>query len=537
VDCIITDPPYHITDPSSITFVGSKPTSVKKRWGHWEKDTFEQYEEMVCGVIDHSKRLLKENKCLLMWLRAEYGGHFARYAETIGFKLFSTLIWCLSGGTVLYVKTPTREGPMTVHDLFKLDPSTVKLWNGEKWTQVLGMSKNPTPDKLEMVLRSGERISCTNEHKWPTQRGLIEAMNLQIGDILDSCILPEPENPERGLDVGWFVGLYIAEGSMSDTTIQFAGHVKEVERYDRIKNLAEGFGGTARLYSYKGNTQIIHVDCPVLNAVLKMYVSGRIARDKRLSPKCWLRDNAFLDQVLQGYLDGDGHWDGQRWRLGFTRNYRLEESLRTLCARLGYQLRLNLAKVSYQDGKKDAFKGEIRKAISKHHNVKSDQEIVKIRNPRFKRDYYDIGVEDEPHLFSLASGVLTHNSKPNPVPHIRKTNYRSSFEYCMVVANGDKSDPFHFLSQKRMTNVFKHPIGQKETDHPTEKPESLFNWHVEVHTDPGDTILDPFMGSGTSGVSCAKLGRNFIGVELNKKYYAMADKRIAEAQSQMRMPL
>jgi len=221
VDCIITDPPYHITNPSSITFVGSVPTSVKKRWGHWEKDTFEEYEEMVCGVIDESKRLLKENKCLLMWLRAEYGGYFARYAETQGWKLLSTLIW----------------------------------------------------------------------------------------------------------------------------------------------------------------------------------------------------------------------------------------------------------------------------------------------------------------------------NKPNPVPHIRKTNYRSAFEYCMVVCNGDKSVPFNFLSQKRMTNVFNHPIGQKETDHPTEKPVSLFNWHVEVHTDPGDTVLDPFMGSGTTGASCAKTGRNFIGIELNPDYYKIAEKRIAEAQSQMRMSL
>ena len=88
-----------------------------------------------------------------------------------------------------------------------------------------------------------------------------------------------------------------------------------------------------------------------------------------------------------------------------------------------------------------------------------------------------------------------------------------------------------------MTNVFNHPIGQKETDHPTEKPVSLFNWHIEVHTDPGDTVLDPFVGSGTTGVSCAKTGRNFIGIELNPDYYKIAEKRIAEAQSQMRMSL
>ena len=80
--------------------------------------------------------------------------------------------------------------------------------------------------------------------------------------------------------------------------------------------------------------------------------------------------------------------------------------------------------------------------------------------------------------FKLFSSLIWE--KPNPVPHIRKTNYRSSFEYCMVVCNGDKSVPFHFLSQERMKNVYKHPIGNKETSHPTEKPLSLFNWHIQI---------------------------------------------------------
>ena len=54
---------------------------------------------------------------------------------------------------------------------------------------------------------------------------------------------------------------------------------------------------------------------------------------------------------------------------------------------------------------------------------------------------------------------------------------------------------------------------------------------------PGDTILDPFMGSGTTGVACVQTGRNFIGIEIEPKYYEIAEKRIAEAQLQMRMPI
>jgi DNA modification methylase len=52
-------------------------------------------------------------------------------------------------------------------------------------------------------------------------------------------------------------------------------------------------------------------------------------------------------------------------------------------------------------------------------------------------------------------------------------------------------------------------------------------------TNPGDTILDPFMGSGTTGVACVKTGRNFIGMELDKGYYDIAQRRIEQAQMQL----
>jgi len=56
-------------------------------------------------------------------------------------------------------------------------------------------------------------------------------------------------------------------------------------------------------------------------------------------------------------------------------------------------------------------------------------------------------------------------------------------------------------------------------------------------TDETDTIFDPFMGSGTTGVACMQLGRNFIGCEIDPTYYAIAEKRIKQAQMQMLLPL
>ena len=73
--------------------------------------------------------------------------------------------------------------------------------------------------------------------------------------------------------------------------------------------------------------------------------------------------------------------------------------------------------------------------------------------------------------------------------------------------------------------------------HPTQKPLPLMRWIIERQTNEGDTILDPFMGSGTTGVACVQTGRNFIGIEIDEGYFKIAEKRIADAQQQMRLPL
>lgn len=69
--------------------------------------------------------------------------------------------------------------------------------------------------------------------------------------------------------------------------------------------------------------------------------------------------------------------------------------------------------------------------------------------------------------------------------------------------------------------------------HITQKPVWVMKWILENYTKPGATIFDPFMGSGTTGVACVKTGRNFIGIELDPGYFAIAEKRIAEAQMQL----
>lgn len=74
---------------------------------------------------------------------------------------------------------------------------------------------------------------------------------------------------------------------------------------------------------------------------------------------------------------------------------------------------------------------------------------------------------------------------------------------------------------------------QSDADgHPCPKPLKLMKWIVTNFTEPGDTVFDPFTGSGTTGVAALKLERNFVGCELDKKYHAIAQRRLEDAAAQ-----
>lgn len=87
--------------------------------------------------------------------------------------------------------------------------------------------------------------------------------------------------------------------------------------------------------------------------------------------------------------------------------------------------------------------------------------------------------------------------------------------------------------KRYMWNGMLKANNERRGDHPTQKPVGIMEWAIS-HTD-GESVLDPFMGSGTTGVACANLGRKFIGIELHEKYFDIACERIAGAYSQGRL--
>jgi site-specific DNA-methyltransferase (adenine-specific) len=78
-------------------------------------------------------------------------------------------------------------------------------------------------------------------------------------------------------------------------------------------------------------------------------------------------------------------------------------------------------------------------------------------------------------------------------------------------------------------------VGDRLQKHPTEKPLGLLVQWVYQFSDKGESVLDPFMGSGTTGVACMNLGRKFIGIEIEERYFDIACERIENAQRQNRL--
>ena len=101
-------------------------------------------------------------------------------------------------------------------------------------------------------------------------------------------------------------------------------------------------------------------------------------------------------------------------------------------------------------------------------------------------------------------------------------NNRDDGIYAGWVPNGRYlSDQYHPKSILEFSNA-----SQKGKSHPTQKPEALMEYLIKTYTNPGDTVMDNCMGSGTTGVAAVRNGRFFIGMELDEGYFKIAQDRI-----------
>ena len=91
---------------------------------------------------------------------------------------------------------------------------------------------------------------------------------------------------------------------------------------------------------------------------------------------------------------------------------------------------------------------------------------------------------------------------------------------------GRKIDSMPDLRVPSSWQKFNVACGNEKTKHPTQKPVALMEYLIKTYTNEGETVLDFTMGSGSTGVACKNLNRNFIGIELDDEYFKIAEKRI-----------
>jgi DNA modification methylase len=136
------------------------------------------------------------------------------------------------------------------------------------------------------------------------------------------------------------------------------------------------------------------------------------------------------------------------------------------------------------------------------------------------------------NIVVFGNGHMTYNpqmEEGKPYKDIRKNGSE--------IRNGGRIQNEHKLGYKKFVPVIntgtRHPLSVRKVQkynrkgqHPTEKPLELYEWLVNSYTNPGDTVLDFCMGSGTTGRACKKLERNFIGIELDPDYFEDATTRM-----------
>lgn len=118
--------------------------------------------------------------------------------------------------------------------------------------------------------------------------------------------------------------------------------------------------------------------------------------------------------------------------------------------------------------------------------------------------------------------------KSNPMPRNVNRRYVQDMEFAIWAVRKNSKWIFNKPTEKPyLRSLFSASVvsGSEKVGHPTQKSLSVMKSIISIHTNENQLILDPFMGSGTTGVAAIELGRNFIGIEKEKKYFEMAKRR------------
>lgn len=166
----------------------------------------------------------------------------------------------------------------------------------------------------------------------------------------------------------------------------------------------------------------------------------------------------------------------------------------------------------------DALIAECHRVLKKKGNLLIFMSIIKVET------IINIALN---HNFYYKTVGIWH--KTNPMPRNMNLQFVNSTETWLHFVNdaatgtfNNKGKVIHDFVESSTINNSERKFGK----HPTQKPLQIMSHFIDILSDENDCILDPFMGSGSTGVACELLKRKFVGIELSKEYYEIAKKRI-----------
>lgn len=178
--------------------------------------------------------------------------------------------------------------------------------------------------------------------------------------------------------------------------------------------------------------------------------------------------------------------------------------------------------MSYKDWKKsmDSFFRYSSKLIKSGGSMIVFMSIIKVETI--------ISIAEKYGFYYKTTGIW---HKKNPMPRNKDLQFINSNECWVYFTYKKHTGTFnnngkviHDFIETGLTSFTEKKFGK----HPTQKPVPLMEWFIKILTNEGDLVLDPFMGSGSSGVASKLLERNFIGIEINPRYFSIAAKRMEE---------
>ena len=370
---------------------------------------------------------------------------------------------------------------------------------------------------------NGLIIQASPEHIFPVKQTNKHLQELPLKMFKTGSLIWNPmeyDLPDTrfNFEDGWFLGFYLAEGYRirnSKTAFRFVTGLHEKAYRDKIENYAKNYGTV--WHTLQDHNAVTGVHSERLRNMLEFFSKGFDATTKELVLEQVLNTSkTFRQGIIEGFYNGDGSKDGKRKRLCTTSEL-LSEQLMLLASTIGLYGSRHFSKSS-------GYGGQGSWIVDLRSNTRSqfwinNQALARIKAIKQVNAYqtmYDLQVEGG--LFCIQNGILTHNSAGD-----LKGSFGNKYE---VIFLGTKGKGWKYKGE-RLHDIWQIDRVGTQRIHPTQKPVALYERIINISTDEGTLIFDPYLGSGSSVIAAMKTGRNFLGYEIDEEYYRRIQERIA----------